>query len=37
MPLKEQTVGPLTVDGCDQCGGVWLNANELAQLAAAGR
>lgn len=37
MPLKEQTVGSLTIDGCDQCGGVWFDANELGALATTGQ
>jgi len=27
----------LTIDGCDQCGGVWFDANELGMLAQTGQ
>ena len=35
--LREQTVGSLVVDGCDQCGGVWFDVNELGALALGGK
>lgn len=36
-PLQQHAFGPVVVDGCDQCGGLWFDPHELAQLAAGGR
>lgn len=35
--LSEQALGAIVVDGCDACGGLWFDANELGQLASAGQ
>lgn len=34
--MRPWTLGGVTVDGCDVCGGVWFDAHELAQAAAHG-
>lgn len=34
--LRAQQFGAVAVDGCDSCGGLWFDANELAQLAKGG-
>lgn len=35
--LRSERIGAVLVDGCDACGGLWFDANELAQLARGGR
>ena len=30
--LRENEIGEVTVDTCDNCGGVWLDSGELEQL-----
>jgi len=32
--LKEETKGTVVIDRCEGCGGVWLDKNELEELAA---
>ena len=31
-PLKESRFDEITIDACEKCGGVWLDAGELQQL-----
>ena len=35
--LRAEPVGPVTIDGCPSCGGLWFDADELARLAQQGR
>lgn len=35
--LREHVLGPVTIDGCDTCGGLWFDTDELTQLAKGGQ
>ncbi|MBI2299195.1 MAG: zf-TFIIB domain-containing protein [Armatimonadetes bacterium] len=35
-PLRPWPPGGVTVDGCDQCGGVWFDGHELQAVAQRG-
>jgi Zn-finger nucleic acid-binding protein len=35
--LREHTLGSVVVDGCDACGGLWFDTDELARLARGGQ
>ncbi|ADU12780.1 zf-TFIIB domain-containing protein [Asticcacaulis excentricus] len=34
IPLKEKTHGPVRIDKCPQCRGVWLDKGEMNQIVA---
>lgn len=34
--LREQVAGDMTVDVCDNCGGIWFDASELERVSARG-
>jgi len=35
--LREHALGPVVVDGCDACGGLWFDTDELTKLARGGQ
>jgi len=37
VALRSHTLGPVVVDGCATCGGLWFDTDELAQLARGGQ
>lgn len=32
VPYRYQYTSPVTLDGCDECGGIWVDGGELAQI-----
>ncbi|MBU0607968.1 MAG: zf-TFIIB domain-containing protein [Armatimonadetes bacterium] len=37
VALREHALGPVVVDGCDACGGLWFDTDELTKLARGGQ
>jgi uncharacterized protein len=37
VPLREHSLGSVTIDGCETCGGLWFDTDELSRLAQGGQ
>jgi uncharacterized protein len=37
VPLRAHDLGPVSIDGCDTCGGLWFDTDELSRLAKGGQ
>ena len=36
VPLRQERIGAVVLDGCDACGGIWFDADELRQVIRSG-